>query len=292
MTRPASGGRGRSGPAGHASHPANSAPAEASTGSGSALTERALRDLLEAVRAGSTTIEAALARLRHLPFEDLGFATLDHHRELRCGFPEVIYGAGKSASQVLAIARGIVDRGQALLATRLDEDAASALREAFPDGRHSPVARTFHRGGADAPPSAGRVTVVSAGTSDLAVAEEAAETAGALGASLTRVHDVGVAGLHRLLASLDRLREADAIVVAAGMEGALPSVVGGLTDVPIVAVPTSVGYGASFGGISALLAMLNSCAAGVVVVNIDNGFGAGYAAARIARRGRRGGTAG
>jgi NCAIR mutase (PurE)-related protein len=253
-----------------------------------ALTERALRELLEAVRAGTSTVDDALGRLRHLPFEDLGFANLDHHREIRCGYPEVVYAAGKTAAQVVDIARGIAARGQALFVTRLGEDAARSLVEAFPDGRLSALARTFHRPGGDPPPASGRVTVVAAGTSDLPVAEEAAETAAALGARVARVHDAGVAGLHRLLAHLERLREADAIVVAAGMEGALPSVVGGLTDVPIVAVPTSVGYGASFGGIAALLAMLNSCAAGVVVVNIDNGFGAGYAAATIARKGRRG----
>ncbi len=243
----------------------------------------ALKRILDAVAAGEKSADQALHDLRDFPGGETPEATIDHQRELRCGFPEVIFGQNKTADQVLAIAERIVSGGGPLLATRLRDDGAAALAERFPDGTHVEIARLFHRPGAEALPPAGTVAVISAGTSDFPVAEEAAWTAHALGATVERLRDVGVAGLHRILAHRAVLREASALVVVAGMEGALPSVVGGLTDRPLIAVPTSVGYGAHFGGLAALLAMLNSCASGVTVVNIDNGFSAGYAAALIAR---------
>jgi NCAIR mutase (PurE)-related protein len=242
-----------------------------------------LRRLLEAVAQGRTTPDAALKALRDFPARVLDEATLDGQRSLRAGFPEVIFGAGKTSDQVLDIAQALVSAGEPLLVTRVSPEAGARLAERFPDGVHAPLARIFHRRGSYPLPRAAMVAVISAGTSDLPVAEEAAETAAALGAPVERVRDAGVAGLHRLLRHEPLLREAAALVVVAGMEGALPSVVGGLTDRPVIAVPTSVGYGASFGGVAALLAMLNSCAAAVTVVNIDNGFSAGYAAALIAR---------
>jgi NCAIR mutase (PurE)-related protein len=245
------------------------------------LDQARLRELLEGIRAGSLDVEEGLRRLARLPYDDLGHTLLDTHRELRCGHPEVIYAAGKTPAQVVEIALRVLDHHGRLLVTRLDEDAATALREAVPRARHHVLSRCATVIPDDPPPGVGRVLVVSAGTSDGPVAEEAAVTARMHGAYVEELRDVGVAGLHRLLAHAERLREANAIVVVAGMEGALPSVVGGLVDRPVVAVPTSVGYGASLGGLAALLAMLNSCAAGITVVNIDNGFGAGCAAARI-----------
>jgi hypothetical protein len=244
----------------------------------------ALRRLLEAVRRGDTDVGSALDALKDFPSSELSEATVDQHRALRCGFPEVIFGQGKTTEQVLAIAERIVASGQALLATRLSPEAGLALLSAHPGGRHDGDARVFHLPGPDPLPPAALVAVISAGTSDRPVAEEAALTAEALGAEVRRVRDVGVAGLHRLLKHQPVLREASVLVVVAGMEGALPSVVGGLTDRPVIGVPTSVGYGAHLGGMAALLAMLNSCASGLTVVNIDNGFGAGYAAALIARQ--------
>jgi hypothetical protein len=242
-----------------------------------------LRRLLDRVASGEVAPDAAMEELRGFPAAELAEATVDHQRALRCGFPEVIFGERKTVEQVLAIAERIAERGAPLLATRLAEDAASALAERFPDGEWAREARLFHRPGADALPPAALVLVISAGTSDQPVAEEAAWTAHALGAPVERLRDVGVAGLHRILRHQSLLHRAAALVVVAGMEGALPSVVGGLTDRPVIAVPTSVGYGAHFGGLTPLLAMLNSCASGVTVVNIDNGFSAGYAAALIAR---------
>ena len=242
-----------------------------------------LRALLDAVAKGDMRPDDAMERLRTFPAEVLEDATVDMQRHARCGFPEVIYGAGKTEAQVLAIADALAEAGEPVLATRLDAALGDALRRRFPDGRYAPVGRVFTRPGRHPLPPAGTVAVVCAGTSDLPVAEEAAETAAALGADVERVRDVGVAGMHRLLRHASLLREAAAVVVVAGMEGALPSVVGGLTDRPVIAVPTSIGYGASFGGLAALLGMLNSCAAGVSVVNIDNGFSAGYSAALIAR---------
>ena len=244
-----------------------------------------MRDLLEQVRNGTVGTDDALEQLRWLPYEDLQFARVDHHRSLRQQFPEVIFCERKTAEQVVAIAQRIVENGVDLLATRVQPDQAEALLQAVPSAQHNATARTVSlRQSASAPDVVGEIVVMCAGTSDLPVAEEAIETARVMGHPTTLVADVGVAGLHRLLGDLERLTHAGVIIVVAGMEGALASVVGGLVDVPIIAVPTSVGYGASFGGVSALLTMLNSCAAGVTVVNIDNGFGAGAAASSINRR--------
>jgi NCAIR mutase (PurE)-related protein len=240
-----------------------------------------LRTLLDSVADGTLSPEAALNDLRDLPFENLGFAHVDHHRTLRTGHPEVIFCQGKTPEQIVAIADRLVERTSQVLGTRIAPEAAAALCERFPNTQHDEIARTVFIPGAHAPSEHGRVLVVSAGTSDLPVAREAEITARAMGSHVESIVDVGVAGIHRLLAYRDTLRTAKAIVVVAGMEGALASVVGGLVDVPVIAVPTSVGYGASFNGLSALLTMLNSCASGVSVVNIDNGFGAGYSAALI-----------
>jgi NCAIR mutase (PurE)-related protein len=220
--------------------------------------------------------------LRHLPYEDLGFAKVDHHRALRDWMPEVILGEGKTPDQIVAIAERLLERGDRLLVTRLAPEAASALRAAVPNAVHHEAARcvTVERA---AVPKRDGIAVLCAGTADLPVAEEAAITAEIMGNAVRRVYDVGVAGIHRLLDQLPAILEARALVVVAGMEGALPSVVGGLVNAPVIAVPTSIGYGASFHGLAALLGMLNSCAAGVAVVNIDNGFGAGYMAATINR---------
>lgn len=247
------------------------------------MNQEQIRQLLEQVASGSLEPDKALEQLRDLPFENLGFAHIDHHRALRTGFPEVIFGQGKTREQILSIAERIIEHGSQMLATRLAEDAAQALVERFPQAEHDVLARTVLVRAPHTPPRTGLVAVVSAGTSDLPVAREAVVTAQAMGAHVEEIYDVGVAGLHRLLAYREQLQKARVIVVVAGMEGALASVVGGLVDIPVVAVPTSVGYGASFQGVAALLAMLNSCASGVVVVNIDNGFGAGYAAALINR---------
>ena len=244
-----------------------------------------LRDLLEQVQAGSITPEAAQERLlqvlRQAPFEDLGFARVDHHRQLRQGFPEVIFGAGKTPEQVAGIAARIVANGQTLLVTRTDRHAHRAVTEQLPDAVYHDTARAITLDRGDIPRGKGAIVIAAAGTADLPVAEEAAVSAEIMGNTVDRLYDVGVAGIHRLLAVHDRLTAARAVIVVAGMEGALPSVVGGLVDVPVIAVPTSVGYGASFGGITALLAMLNSCAIGVSVVNIDNGFGAAAIASAI-----------
>jgi len=213
--------------------------------------------------------------------DDLHFAKPDYARQQRCGVPEVIYGAGKTASQIVAIMRALNDAGQNAFATRVTPEQAAAVRAELPDAVYRAEARILTRDVIPLPPRTGKIAVLCAGTSDLPVAEEAAVTAERLGATVERVYDVGVAGLHRLLSRVERFADACAIVVVAGMEGALPSVVGGLIDKPVIAVPTSVGYGASFNGLAALLGMLNTCAAGVTVVNIDNGFGAGVAAARI-----------
>jgi len=245
------------------------------------LDQTRIRELLEAIQGGSLGVEEVLRQLQRMPFDDLGHTLLDTHRELRCGHPEVIYAAGKTAAQVVEIAVRVLDHHDRLLVTRAGEETAQALHEAVPRACVHPLSRCVTVVPQEPPPGVGRVLVVSAGTSDGPVAEEAAITARMHGAHVEELRDVGVAGLHRLLAHTERLREASVIVVVAGMEGALPSVVGGLVDRPVIAVPTSVGYGASLGGLAALLAMLNSCAAGVTVVNIDNGFGAGCAAARI-----------
>ncbi len=244
-----------------------------------------VRDLLDQVSRG--TLEAAEAErrlaeyMRSMPFEDLGFARVDHHRALRQGFPEVILGTGKTPAQIAAIASRIVGRGHSLLVTRTDEASFAAVKAEVPAATFHPDARAITLQQKDISAGKGLVLVVAAGTSDRPVAEEAVVTAKLMGNQVERLYDVGVAGLHRLLSAHDRLTAARVIVVVAGMEGALPSVVGGLVDVPIIAVPTSVGYGASFGGVAALLGMLNSCASGVSVVNIDNGFGAATIASLI-----------
>ncbi len=245
------------------------------------MMQDSLRTILRAVRDGHLAVEDAHRDLQAVsPLETLPFATIDHHRASRTGFPEVIFCAGKTAAQAGAIAARIWDRSGLLLATRADDEHAAAIRAAVPGARHNPLARTVSAGAL--PPASGRpVVVMTAGTSDLPVAEEAIETVRLHGEPVVRVADVGVAGIHRTLAHRETVAEAGVVVVVAGMEGALPSVIGGLTPAPVIAVPTSVGYGASFGGLTALLAMLSSCAPGITVVNIDNGFGAGVAAARI-----------
>ena len=238
--------------------------------------------MLEQVRAGERSVDAALGDLAQLPFADLGFARVDHHRALRTGFPEVVFGQGKTAAQVSAILVELVRGGHNALATRIAEADAPAILAAVPDARHHALARaiTVVRT-PPAPRGGGPVLVVAAGTADLPVAEEAALTAALAGRTVERLNDVGVAGLHRILSAREQLQRAAVLVVVAGMEGALPSVVAGLVRRPVIAVPTSIGYGASYAGLAALLGMLSSCAPGIVVVNIDNGFGAGYAAAQI-----------
>ena len=243
--------------------------------------DRAL-DLLRRVAAGEVPAELAADTLAISPLEDLGFATIDHHRAVRHGFPEVILAAGKTTDQVVTIAERIAARSDGFLVTRADANVRDALLERIPAVEINELGRTAYLApDKEVPQGTGTVLVVTAGTSDLPVAEEAAVTLRALGNCVERLTDVGVAGIHRLLSRGDVLTRAAVVIVVAGMEGALPSVVGGIVRVPVIAVPTSVGYGASFGGIAALLGMLNSCAAGVTVVNIDNGFGAAYAASRI-----------
>jgi NCAIR mutase (PurE)-related protein len=242
-----------------------------------------LRSLLEQVKSGSVEIDSALDRLRHMPFEDLGFAKVDHHRALRHGMPEVIFGLGKTPEQILEIASRLLDQAPNMLITRGGAAAAELVKARYPEAEHFPLSgavrvwrdRTIH--------GKGIVTVVCAGTSDIPVAEEAQVTAQVMGNDVDVIHDIGVAGIHRLMHNRERLTRARVIVVCAGMEGALPSAVGGLVSCPVIAVPTSVGYGASFHGLAALLGMLNSCASNVSVVNIDNGFGAGYVASLINR---------
>ncbi len=246
------------------------------------MTRDALLALLAEVQAGRSTPGEVADRLASLPFEDLGFAKIDHHRPLRSGMPEVVFAEGKTPQQTAAILARIHASGAPAMATRASQEAFAATQQSIPEAHYHQLARIITCG-EPASSTGGRVAVVCAGTSDLPVAEEAALTAEFLGAAVIRVTDVGVAGLHRLLAHLPAVREADAVVVCAGMEGALPSVVGGLVAVPVIAVPTSVGYGAAFGGVTALLGMLNSCSPNVTVVNIDNGFGAGYVATLYAK---------
>jgi NCAIR mutase (PurE)-related protein len=241
-----------------------------------------LLELLTRVAAGEVGAEVALARLKDFPFEAVGdFALLDTHRDLRCGFAEVMLAEGKTPEQCAAIAARLAASGGPFLATRADPARAEAILAAVPGAEHHPLARTVRKLPAGHTTGRGPVAVVTAGTADLPVAEEAALTAETMGLKVERIHDVGVAGLHRLLAHRERFEQAAVIIVVAGMEGALPSVVGGLVRRPVIAVPTSVGYGVGAGGVAALLGMLSSCASGVTVVNIDNGFGAAYAAARI-----------
>ena len=252
------------------------------------MTSSDLLKLLADVERGSLSAEAAADRLATLPFEDLGHSRVDHHRSLRSGLPEVVFAAGKTPQQTVEIFSSLAADGVDVLATRVDSAAAQAILARHPTASYNSMARTVALRRAASPETThGHVAVVCAGTSDLPVAEEAAVTAETFGARVTRLYDVGVAGLHRLLAVHDDLKSAHAIVVCAGMEGALPSVVGGLVAVPVIAVPTSVGYGASFAGAAALLGMLNSCSPNVTVVNIDNGFGAAYTAVLIARASNR-----
>lgn len=248
------------------------------------MNQEYLKTMLNSVRQGGLSVDDALQLLRQLPFQDIGCAQIDHHRHLRQGMPEMVFGEGKTAEQIMAITAAMSDRGSNILVTRLDKEKAGQIIQAFPAACYHAEARCLtleHR-----PPEQrgkGTILVVSAGTSDIPVVAEALVTARFLGNQVEQIYDVGVAGIHRLLARSEQLAAAAVIIVVAGMEGALPSVVGGLVDKPVIAVPTSVGYGASFGGIAALLGMLNSCAAGVTVVNIDNGFGAACAASLMNR---------
>ncbi|MDR3552039.1 MAG: nickel pincer cofactor biosynthesis protein LarB [Clostridia bacterium] len=241
-----------------------------------------IMELLEGVKAGDITVADAAEHLKSLPYEDIGFANIDHHRALRQGFAEVIFCQGKQPGQIAQIAQRLAAAGENVLATRADEAAYGAVKALLPGAVYHRDARIIELVCAQVPKK-GCVAVVSAGTADIPVAEEAAVTAEACGCNVSRVYDVGVAGIHRLFAKLDKIKGAQCVIVVAGMEGALASVIGGLIERPCIAVPTSIGYGASFGGLSALLAMLNSCAAGVAVVNIDNGFGAAVMAAKIVR---------
>ncbi len=243
-----------------------------------------IKQMLERVREGTLGVDDAVLALKHLPFEDLGFATLDHHRTLRQGVPEVIFCQNKTIDEIIEIIKRLRLYQHPVLATRVMPDAFESLKIQFPDALFYERSKTITLGAQPEESGIGNVLVACAGTSDLPIAEEAAVTAQFTGSRVTRLTDVGVAGIHRLLGRLDVIRAANVIVVIAGMEGALASVIGGLVDVPVIAVPTSVGYGASFGGIAALLSMLNSCSAGVTVVNIDNGFGAGFAASLINKR--------
>ena len=249
------------------------------------MNRQQLRALLDEVHAGAVTPEAAHERLFQFlsqkPYEDLGFARIDHHRHLRQGFPEVVFGQGKTPGQIAAIAARLVAAGQSLLVTRTGADAHAAVARELPDAKYHELAGCITLDLGNAPRGRGTILIAAAGTADLPVAEEAAVTAELMGNCVDRLYDVGVAGLHRLLKEHPRITASRVIIVVAGMEGALPSVVGGLVDVPVIAVPTSIGYGASFGGLTALLAMLNSCATGISVVNIDNGFGAAAIASSI-----------
>jgi len=245
-----------------------------------------LKHLLENVRSGQLDVDTALANLRSLPYENLdGFATLDHHRALRNGFPEVVFGQGKQPEQVLAIARSLAERSDKVLVTRVDSAMAETVRAGMPELTYHSLPRLLVLDRSAPTEKRPGILVVTAGTADMPVAEEAAMTAELMNNAVERLYDVGVAGIHRLLSQVERLWQARVIIVVAGMDGALPSVVGGLVSAPVIAVPTSVGYGASFGGLAALLTMLNSCATGVGVVNIDNGFGAGFLASSINRMG-------
>jgi hypothetical protein len=241
-------------------------------------------ELLEQVRKGSVTPDQGLERLKHLPFEDLGFARVDHHRTLRQGFPEVIFAPGKKPEQVAAIVKSLLRQQSNILVTRADKKTYNSVRRVTAKAQFHPSAKAITVSHDTKIYGDGKICVVCAGTSDIPVAEEAALTARLMGNTVETTYDVGVAGIHRLLNIRESLTQASVVVVVAGMEGALASVVGGLLSVPVIAVPTSIGYGSSFGGLSSLLAMLNSCASNVVVVNIDNGFGAGYVASLINRK--------
>jgi pyridinium-3,5-biscarboxylic acid mononucleotide synthase len=248
------------------------------------MNSQALRKLFDQVLKKQISSDEAVGRLRHMPFEDLGFAKVDHHRALRQGMPEVIFAQGKTATQVAGIFSRLADHGANVLATRANEEQFAAVSSTFPQAEYRPLARAIILKRDAKKHGKGVIAVVSAGTSDIPVAEEAVITAEIMGNNVQHIYDVGVAGIHRLLAHREALSKARVIIVCAGMEGALPSVVGGLVGVPVIAVPTSVGYGAAFEGLAALLGMMNSCASNVSVVNIDNGFGAGYVASLINRR--------
>lgn len=243
----------------------------------------ALKDLLERVKAGDLSVDRAIDTLRDLPYADLGYAMVDHHRALRSGHPETIFSQGKTLDQVVGIARRLLQNGDNIMATRADRPVYEALMAVCERVEYHEAARIVVMNRRSAAPTRTFILVMCAGTSDIPVAEEAAVTAEVMGSRVERLTDVGVAGIHRLLANREKIRSASVLVVVAGMDGALPSVTAGLTDKPVIAVPTSIGYGASFGGLAALLTMLNSCANGVTVVNIDNGYGAGYAACMINR---------
>ena len=245
-----------------------------------------LRELLLDVKNENIDIDTALERLKFLPYEDIGYAKLDHHRSLRKGFPEVVFCQGKTTEQSVEIIKRLAERNTRVLATRADRTVFDSVKELIPDAKYNELARTITIS-RDKVDMAGHILVISAGTADLPVAEEAIETASIMGNYVERLYDVGVAGIHRLLGSLDIINRARVLIVVAGMEGALPSVVAGLVDKPVIAVPTSTGYGASFKGLSALLTMLNSCVPGIAVVNIDNGFGAGYLASIINHMGEK-----
>lgn len=240
-----------------------------------------IEDILKQVYNRTLTPEAALEGLKDFPCRDLGFAQIDHHREIRKGHPEIIYGLGKTPDQILKISAEILEKGSNLLITKVGAETWDAIRPGIPGASYNALGRTVSLMKSPPPPGKGRIVVITAGTSDIPIAEEACATSEILGNETERIYDVGVAGLHRIIGQYDRIRKARVLIVVAGMEGALPSVVAGLVGVPIVAVPTSVGYGASFNGLAALLAMLNSCPGGVAVVNIDNGFGAAYLASLI-----------
>jgi len=244
------------------------------------MNEKDIQNLLEDVSSGKQSVADAMHSLRDLPYQDIGHTKIDHHRTLRNGFPEVIYGAGKTPQQIAEIFQAMMSRGNVLI-TRASTEAADAVKEITPDVEYKPLSKTLTYKKTPIKYRAGKILIVTAGTSDLPVAEEALVTADILGNRAELISDVGVAGIHRLFGSLDRIREASVVIVVAGMEGALASVVGGMVDIPLIAVPTSVGYGAAFEGIAALLGMLTSCASGISVVNIDNGFGAACAATRI-----------
>lgn len=240
-----------------------------------------LINVLNKVKDGKISPEEACDLLKDLPYQDLDFAKIDHHRELRRGFPEIIYGQGKTKDQILKISGEILKMGSNLLITRVEADVFESLKEEFPDVKYNEQGRTIYYRKSPPPAGRGKIVVITAGTSDIPVAEEAFITSYMLGNETERIFDVGVAGIHRLFGEFERIRSARVIITVAGMEGALPGVIAGITDKPVIAVPTSVGYGASFNGISALLTMLNSCAGGIGVVNIDNGFGAAFLASLI-----------
>lgn len=248
------------------------------------MTENQILELLKNVKDGNMELGQAVDRLKQLPFEDLGYAKVDHHREIRTGYPEVIFCPGKTNEQIRGIVERLLAKGTNIMASRAEKSVYEAIKDLHPSMEYYPEARTIFIQQKEIAKSKSRILVVTGGTSDIPVAEEAVVTAEKLGCTVERLYDVGVAGIHRLLANRHRLDSVQVIIAVAGMEGALPSVLGGLTDRPVIAVPTSIGYGANFGGLAALLAMLNSCASGVAVVNIDNGFGAGFMASTIIRQ--------